>query len=141
MSQRKFQLRQLRKDLEAALKTVGAKHAMTFNIGIMRFDATTVRCKLQGANVGSTSASATPVSLEMITLLNHVKCPAPGWSAPLGLDITKQYIIPALGLVKVVGYKPSRRKYPYIVQKMAGIGRRFKISLSSLEAAVKTGGA
>ena len=131
-------VQQVRQDLEQALQTLGTKYGMAFSVGTIRFDASTIRCKLNGVTTATGAAPAITQSVEMVRLLNYIKGP---WipSELKTLDVNSKYIVPNLGYVQVVGYSPRRHKYPFTVKCIGGRGKQYKISLNSMEFAVRNG--
>lgn len=120
----------LRKELEAALAAVAAKTGVDFTVGIIRFDATSARCKIEGIVRGATGATA-PVTPKAAALGRYAYL--------LGntFDENKEYRAPTLGVVKVVGYNAKAHKYPFIVQTRGG--KRYKYTTMSVKAMVANG--
>lgn len=121
----------LRKELEIALAAVAAKTGVDFTIGIIRFDATTTRCKIEGVVRGATGATA-PVTPKEIGLKRYAFL--------LGNKFNEDdiYRVPSLGRIKVVGYNPKAHKYPFIVQ-VVGTGKRYKYTVASVKSFVEAG--
>ena len=120
----------LRKELEAALALVAAKTGVDFTVGIIRFDATSARCKIEGVVRGATGA-ATPVSPKEAALGRYA------YILGNAFDENKEYRSMSLGVVKVVGYNAKAHKYPFIVQLRNG--KRYKLTTSATKAIVQAG--
>jgi hypothetical protein len=122
----------LRKELEAALALVAAKTGVDFTVGIIRYDATTARCKIEGVARGATGASA-PVSPKEAALGRYK------YILGNAFDENKIYVVPSLGRVKVVGYNAKAHKYPFIVEQTWGAKKKYKLSTVSTKSAVAAG--
>lgn len=124
---------QLRSDLNAALSAVAAQHGIDFDLGIIRFNADGMRCKLTGVVRGAagTNASA-PVDPEAVALARK------GVSI-LGaaFDSTKAYNCNSIGKVTIVGYNTRAKKYPFTIK--AASGKRYKISTWTAKGMVAAG--
>ena len=127
----KDNIKDARKELEAALATVQAKTGIKFSVGIIRYDATTMRCKIEGAEVGTVQANS-GVDLYLLALRKVSKIAlGPKWVEG------KSYRSPELGVVKIVGYNSNAFKYPVIVQTLRG--KKFKVTQLSAKYMVDAG--
>jgi len=122
-------LKQIRADLNAALKTVTAKHGIDFNLGIIRFTASEFRCKLNATARGTSKVTVDP----KVAALS-----ANTWRLGSGYKPNAVYNMVGIGRAKFVGYNRSAKKYPYIVQ-VVGSTKRYKVSPFSAKAAVDAG--
>ena len=126
----------IRNDVEAALRTIYAKHGVDVTVGRITFNAESFRCKIEGvvrSAVGGPTATA-PVDAKALALKNK------GYllnSAGAVFDETKEYRSPSLGCIKVVGYNSKAKKYPFIVQTRAG--KRYKFTSMSVKSFVAAG--
>lgn len=57
-------VKQLRVEIEQALNTIGQKHGISFDLGIIRFDQNDMRCTLRGKD--SSSNIATLIHSDML---------------------------------------------------------------------------
>lgn len=130
----KDDIKAARKELEAALLAVQKKTGISFNVGIIRFDATSMRCKIEG-NVVSAGASAVVKVDPKAAALAKVARRTFG----ANFDETKSYKSPSLGTVKIVGYNARAIKYPFIVQTTAG--KRYKLQTLAVQLMVANGAA
>lgn len=123
----------LRQELDAALKLVAAKTGIDFSIGIIRFDATSARCKIEGFQRNTTVTTPTgttvtaPANAEANQLQRYVA------AYRITADLTRNFYFAGVGNAKVIGYVPRRPKYPFIIQTVAG--KRYKVSANSFKAA------
>lgn len=127
-------VKQIRAEIDAAMRAIGAKHGMAFTLGTIKFDSAQMRGTLTGRKTGSTTGSTASGATVVVTVpaaaLNKFKA--------LGIDPTKRYSIGgAVGAAKFVDYVPRRPKYPFVVERSDG--KRFKVSDFSAQAAVKAG--
>ncbi len=123
-------IKQIRADVEAALKTIYAKHGVDVTVGRITYCADNFRCKIEG-NVRGASA-ATPANPKTAALSKYAFL--------LGntFDETKSYNIPSLGRIKVTGYNTRARQYPFVV-KQVSTGKQYKVSTMSVKAAIDNG--
>lgn len=121
----------LRKELEAALKIVAQKTGVDFTVGIIRYDASTARCKIEGVVRGATGAVA-PVSPKEAALGRYA------YLLGNAFDENKEYRCPSLGVIKVVGYNAKAHKYPFIVQQKT-TGKKYKFTTLSVKNMVANG--
>ena len=122
---------QIRKDIDAALAAVAAKHGITFNLGTIRFNSESFRGTLTAAANNPTTGTVEPLEFKELKL-RGVRM--------LGInesDLSKTFKSPTLGSVKLIGYHARKPKYPFIVETLGG--KRYKISLMSAQSLVGTG--
>lgn len=122
----------LRKELEAALKLVAAKTGVDFTVGIIRYDATSARCKIEGVVRGATGAVA-PVDLKALALTRQA------YQLGANFAADKVYLCPNVGRVKVVGYNPKAHKYPFIVEQVGFRGKKYRVSTLTAKTFVAAG--
>ena len=131
----KATVKNFRKDLEAAIAAVGAKYKMNFSVGTIHYGSDFVRCKLTGApKVAGASATQTP---EMAALVKYI---AKSFGVPpqiKNLDVNAFYTSFSTGDFKVVGYKPSRYKYPFSIKTRAG--KQYKVAEHFVISAINGG--
>lgn len=105
----KATLKDFRTELDAVLEKFGKKIGVELSAGGIRYGTNSVTVKVEGLLVGSQSKEV--AAIDMFTTFKEN-------------DIIK---VAQLGEVKIVGYKPRNRKYPYIVETVKG-GKRYKLS-------------
>jgi len=123
----------MRREVEAALAAVSAKHGLVIQVGRITYNASEFRCKLTA--VPKTAVPANPLvsadprrSIEAVALAQNGR-----WL--LGpVDFSKVYTHPSLGRATVIGYAPKRHKYPFTVK--TGAGRTLKITTQMAKALV-----
>jgi len=123
---------QIRKDVDAALAAVAAKHGITFNMGTIRFNSESMRGTLTATANNASTGLAEPLELKELKI-KGIRI--------LGIvenDLTLTYTSPTLGKVKFVGYHARKPKYPFIIEKV-GSKKRFKISTTAAMSMMKTG--
>lgn len=114
----KHNLGTIRKDIEAALKSVGATHGISLRLGNIRFTNDTFSTKLDVTLNDTTGSIVTPELAELRKMGKSYLGPA--------FDENKVY--ERLGKkVKIVGISPRRSKYPIIYQELS-TGKRYKTS-------------
>lgn len=119
-----------RKELEAALKEVAKKTGIDFTVGRIKYDATGLRCTVEGVQRGAAGTSKTEVANpHLIELLKMKSILA--FSLPKDFDHTKTYKNARLGLVKVVGYNRRAHAYPFIVQSLKD-SKKYKFAAVSV---------
>lgn len=123
-------IKQIRADVEAALKTIYAKHGVDITVGNIRFNAESFRCKIEGNVRGA--AGATPVTPKAAAL------PRAAWMLGDKFDETKTYTSQSLGRVKVTGYNAKAFKYPFIIKQLS-TGKQYKVSSTQAKAIVDAG--
>jgi len=125
-------VKDIRSDVEAALRQIAQKHNIDFNLGRITFSNTSVSCKVSGVVrvTGVAGVQAVAPSADMNNLLMYLK------RTGKQVDLTKTYHFANLGLCNVIGYVPRRPKYPIIVQTVVG-NKRFKVSEFSFNLATK----
>ena len=124
----------IRNDVEAALRTIYAKHGVDVTVGRITFNADSFRCKIEGvvrSAVGGPTATA-PVNPKSLALKNK------SYLLGASFDETKTYRSTSLGLVKVVGFNAKAKKYPFIVKQVA-TGKQYKITSFSAKDIVNAG--
>ena len=126
----KSNIAQIRADVEAALKTIYAKHGVDISVGRIVYNENQFRCKIEG-NVRGANAAA-PVTPKAAALKNAL------WLLPNTFDETKKYRVGSLGPSIVVGYNSRARQYPFIV-KQVSTGKSYKVSQMSLRMAIEAG--
>lgn len=97
----KQNLKSVRIDIDAALKTVADKYGIKLSIGTIRFDGNQFNTKLSAAT--DTAISATIAVNEMFGL------------APIGTRFIAQGVI-----FEVTKHEPSRPKYPIVAKRSNG---------------------
>lgn len=132
MSLTKDDIKNARKELELALLAVQKKTGISFNVGIIRFDATSMRCKIEGNVVAAGAATAVKVDPKLAEL-KKVAARILGKT----VDLDKSYKSPSLGKVKIVGYNSRAIKYPFIVLTTAG--KRYKLPTYTVQDMVIVG--
>lgn len=105
----KTNLRDIRKDLNEALKIVEQKHGITLSIGNIRFTESTFRCKIE-AQANSTAVIAESSGVASSTALAAVM-------ERMGLQ---HFGAGRFSNYKLVDYKPSRPKYPFVIEGPQG---------------------
>ena len=120
---------QIRADVEAALKTIYAKHGVDVTVGNIRFNAESFRCKIEGNVRGAAGTVATPKAAAL---------PRAAWMLGDEFNETKTYQSPSLGRVKVTGYNAKAHKYPFIVKRLS-TGQFYKLSTLQTKAIVDAG--
>ena len=121
----KSTLPSIRADINAALAAVAAKHGLVMSIGNIRFTEDSFRTTLEAKTFKQAGTEVAVAAVEQVALETAGKRVLGGAS----VDITKEYMSPTLGKVKLVGYHPRKPKYPFIVQTVSG--KRFKITVAS----------
>lgn len=120
-----------RKELEIALKEVAKKTGIDFSVGRITYDATGLRCKIEGVQRGAAGTSKTvatdPHLIELLKLKEYG-----AFLLPKDFDHTKTYKDAHLGLVKVVGYNRRAHAYPFIVQSLK-TGKKYKFKTDSVQ--------
>lgn len=126
-------IKQIRADVEAAMKAIYAKHGIDVVVGNIRYNAESFRCKIEGTVRGAKTAA--PVI-------------RPGISATLpfggkfwfgeSFDQTKTFHSVSLGRVKIVGHNSKAKLYPIIVEQVA-TGKKYKLSISQVEEIIASG--
>ena len=124
-------IEQIRADVEAALKTIYAKHGVDVTVGRIMFNAESFRCKIEG-NVRGGSATPDDITSILADLYRRA------WMLGKEFDETKTYQSPSLGRVKVTGYNAKAIKYPFIVKQIA-TGKQYKITTQSAKSIVAAG--
>lgn len=117
-------LREIKKDIDNALKAVADKHGILLQTGNSRFTDTTFTTKIEGAvrPSGNGSTATSPADLKLQT----------SWAAKKGFmgDLSDLKIGDPVKVNtmtgKFVGHDTGKRKYPFIVQVPSG--RRYKLS-------------
>ena len=131
----------IRNDVEAALRTIYAKHGVDVTVGRITFNADSFRCKIEGVvraaavSPNSPNVATAPVNPQALALKKK------GYllnAAGAAFDETKEYIAPSLGRIKVVGFNAKAKKYPFIVQ-VAATGKRYKFTTLSVKGFVANG--
>lgn len=122
----KTNIENARKELEVALRTVGTRLGVDFNVGIIRYDSSTFRCKLEAKAHGSAAVGS---STEMDAVAYHRLGPK--------FDENKTYLSLSLGRVKIIGFNRRAKKYPFIVETVKG--KKYKISSLSAQSIVDGG--
>ena len=132
MSLTKDDVKNARKELELALRGVAIKTGISFDIGIIRFDATSMRCKIEGNVIATGASTAVKVDPRLAELKKVGK-------RILGktFDENKSYRSPSLGTVKIVGYNVRAIKYPFIVATNGG--KKYKLSTVTTQNLVSYG--
>jgi hypothetical protein len=120
----KSTLPSIRAEINAALAAVGSKHGLVLSIGNIRFTADSFRTTLEAKTFSQAGREVAAIAVEQIDLES-----AGQRVLGTGVDLTKEYMSPTLGKVKLIGYHPRKPKYPFIVQTTAG--KRFKITVAS----------
>jgi hypothetical protein len=121
----------IRADVEAALRTIYAKHGIDITVGRISYDAAGFRCKIDGIVRGSTGATA-PVTPKVAAL------PGASWLLGNTFDQNKKYASPSLGTVMFTGYNSRARKYPFIVKQLR-TGKSYKMSTIGAKQIVANG--
>lgn len=128
-------VKQIRAEIDAAMRAIGAKHGMSFSLGTIKFDAQSMRGTLSGnkaVSAGSTdltSGSTVTVTVPAAALRKFNL---------MNIDPTKRYSVGgSVGYAKFVDYVPRRPKYPFIVERSDG--KRFKVSEMTAKLAVSAG--
>lgn len=126
----KENIKQIRADLDAAMKAIYAKHGVDVTIGTIRFNAESFRCKIEGNVRGATGTVATPKAAALSKVAKTV----------LGstFDETKTYTSPSLGRVQVTGYNAKAFKYPFVVKQLS-TSKLYKITTTSAKSIVANG--
>jgi hypothetical protein len=123
---------QLRKDIDAALAAVAAKHGVDFQVGRILYNAEGMRCKLTGTERGAAGTNpAVKAKPEAVALVKNA------WVVGHGFDVTKKYRSNSLGVFKVTGYKTQAKKYPFIIESASG--KSYKVSAEYVRQAVING--
>ena len=123
-------IKQIRADVEAALKAIYAKHGVDVTVGRITYNTESFRCKIEGNVRGATGTVATPKAVA----LGKVAAYALGKE----FDETKTYSSPSLGHVKITGYNAKAFKYPFIVKKLS-TGVQYKLSEYQAKSIVANG--
>ena len=115
-------VRDLRREMDDVLARYTERTGVEFKVGNIRFNSQLASIKVEATLPGHTPQ-------EEVDYL--VAAPMDGITFPVGTVVT------GVGLEKVrmIGYKPRNRKYPYIVEKVA-TGRRYKISALSAKSLI-----
>jgi hypothetical protein len=123
----------IRADVEAALRTVYAKHGIDITVGRITFTANDFRCKITGVVRGAAGTStAAPVDPTAFALTRAAYQLGNNYKAGA------KYHSTSLGKIEIVGYNSKAKKYPFIVKVVAN-GKKYKVSSSSAKAAVEAG--
>jgi hypothetical protein len=136
----KDQISQIRKDLDAALAQVTAKHKVAFSIGTIRFDSRTMRCKLEGINqtVGVIGDMEDPTVGARDGILSFNLRNYGINKLPREFAFGNLYVCGSVGSAEIVGYNTRAHKYPFIV-KQAKTGKRYRVSMVTARNAVQAG--
>lgn len=115
-------VKQIRIDLQVALAAVGKKHGMAFDIGTIRFDATSMRGKLSGTSIVNVpNAVSVPVmDIGKANFLKYV-----GIHGLAATDLGRQIEMGGKRFT-IVGYSPRKPKFPFELVNIRG--RKFKAS-------------
>ena len=120
-----------RKELDAALKEVAKKTGIDFTVGRITYDTMGLRCKLEGVQRGAAGTSkavaADPRLVELLKLKEFGV-----FLLPKNFDHNKTYKDAHLGLVKVVGYNRRAHAYPFIVQSLKN-SKKYKFTTVSVQ--------
>ena len=121
---------QIRADVEAALKTIYAKHGVDVSVGRITYNTDSFRCRIEGNVRGATAAA--PVNPKAAALKKA------SFLLPVGFDETKTYRSTSLGRVQVTGYNSRARSYPFIVKQLA-TGKSYKVTSMQVRSIVDAG--
>jgi len=126
----KFNIAQIRADVEAALKTVYAKHGVDVTVGRITYNDSSFRCKIEG--IVRNTNGVVPVTPKAAALSKFAYL--------LGKDFSEDntYRSPSLGLVKITGYNAKAIKYTVIMKQLT-TGKSYKVTLSAAKVAVSQG--
>jgi hypothetical protein len=128
----KSSVAQIRKDVDAALAAVAAKHGVTFSLGTIRFNSESMRCTMSAAVNNTSTGAAEPLEYKELKL-KGVRI--------LGInenDLSKTFKSPSLGSVKLIGYHASKYKYPFIVETVSG--KRYKLTTTAVRGLLASAG-
>ena len=103
-------IKQLRADVEAALKTIYAKHGVDITVGRISYNADSFRCKIEGIVRGASKTPVTPAEKAL---------PSAKFYLGSGFKEGAVYTDPKLGRVKVTGYNSRARKYPFVITQLS----------------------
>jgi len=115
----KANLRQFRKDFEAAVADLAKANKLTIEIGSIRFGSTTFRCRVTCTTVDPKAKA------RQAETLSKLLTAASGGKFDLGMKFRHNSTI-----YTIVEFKPSRPKYPFIVSTQRGA--RYKMSAQHL---------
>lgn len=114
----KANLKTIRRDVEAALAEVAKKHNINFEVGGIRFFATTFKCTLSASTENAKSDAVESAGI---------------WN---GIDAKIGDTFTTMGRTfKIVDYHRRKHKYPWIAED--NMGNRFKFSNDQIRAHMK----
>ena len=99
-------LKQLRKDMDAAIAAVAKQHGIDMQIGTIRFSGDKATMKIEANTVVTTASVSTG---EVVTRMERV-------AADFGI----RSVTNAKG-DKLIDYKASRPKYPFVYESAGGV--------------------
>lgn len=122
----KSQIKNIRKDMNAALEKVTEKHGVAFEIGTIRFDRFGFSVSVKAVKLDG-DESTDQESIDRAKFERDV-----ARSFDVSPDLFHQTFEYGGDSYKIVGYKPRSRKYPIVAENQNGTRYKFPKTVISL---------
>ena len=121
----KDKIKEIRKDMDAALRVIGSKHSLAFEIGRITYSDNGFGARVEAVMTSNSGESKMAIDF-------RDKCGKYGFVPE---DLGKMFKDSSGNNYRIIGLKPRNRKYPIIAEKLNN-GKSFKFSALYVKAMI-----